>query len=148
VPSIAFSSQGQVGSSDLDKNTRQSNQTNDFDSDPHEYVGLDDEFMYFPDSEEGIHQTQSVENIVQYVHIDSNPILEENVHDDVNIDDTIQCELVIINDTENPKIEVGTLFLDVDAFRMTLRHFAIIYEFEVSTVKSDKKKVHKKMQTS
>ena len=41
---------------------------------------------------------------------------------------------------ENPNIEVNALFPDVDAFRRALRHFAIKNEFEVSIVKSDKKR--------
>jgi hypothetical protein len=50
-------------------------------------------------------------------------------------------------DFENPIIEVNDVFLDVITFRKAVRHFVIKNEFEVATLKSDKKR-YKKMQIS
>jgi MuDR family transposase len=65
-----------------------------------------------------------------------------------NIDDVVECELNVVYDPENPKIEVNALFSDVNAFRKSLRHFAIKNELEISTVKSDKKRFIKKCKHS
>jgi MuDR family transposase len=51
-----------------------------------------------------------------------------------------ESEHTISYDLENPRIEFNALFLNVDAFRKSLRHFAIKNEFEYIIVKSDKKK--------
>jgi MuDR family transposase len=64
--------------------------------------------------------------------------LEENISEEPTIDDVVECEPIITYDHENPKIEANTLFSNVNAFKTTLRHFAIKNEFEISTVKSDK----------
>jgi MuDR family transposase len=64
----------------------------------------------------------------------------DNVHDEPTVDDTNQCEPLITHDLENPKIEVGASFPDVNTFRRVLRHFAIKSEFEVVTIMSDKKR--------
>jgi MuDR family transposase len=65
---------------------------------------------------------------------------EGNVHEELRIDDIIQCEPNFVFDPENPKIIINALFSDVDAFRKALRHFSIKNEFEIRTVKSDKKR--------
>ena len=87
-------------------------------------MGVNDEDIYCQ-SDEVVHEE----------HIGPDPILEG---EEATIDDSIDNERVIAFDPENPKIAVGELFPNVDAFRKSLRHFAIKNEFEVFTVKSDK----------
>ena len=75
--------------------------------------------------------------------MDEEPTVENigyNMHEEPAVDDVVQCEPIIAFDPENPRIEVNALFPDVDAFRNALRHFAIKNEFEVHTLKSDKKR--------
>jgi MuDR family transposase len=47
-------------------------------------------------------------------------------------------ESIIAYDPTNLKIEVNTLFSNVNAFRIALRHLVIKNEFEISTMKSEK----------
>jgi MuDR family transposase len=100
------------------------------------YVGFNEEHMYSVDGEDSIIHN----GVIEESQIDSEPIMEENIVEEPNIDDVVECVPNIVYDPENPKIEVNALFPDVNAFRNSLRHFAIKNEFEVSTVKSDKKR--------
>jgi MuDR family transposase len=125
-PSIALSSQARVS-----QNSQIAGQPDQFDDpDPDEYVGVNDEYIYLFDGE-AVHE-EYISPDVDEEHI------SPNVHEETIIDDVVECERIITYDSENPKIEVGSLFPDVDAFRKALRHFAIKNEFEVCTVKSDK----------
>jgi MuDR family transposase len=102
--------------------------------DPNEYVGFDEEHVYGFDCEDDLHY----DSVIQEVQINQQLILEENISEEPTIDDVVECEPIIAYDHENSKIEANALFSDVNAFRMTLRHFAIKNEFEISTVKSNK----------
>jgi MuDR family transposase len=94
-----------------------------------EYVGVNDEDLYGFDGDE--------DNVHEEAHID---LEEDNMQKKAIIDDVVESGPTIVYDSENPKIELNALFPDVYAFRKALRHFAIKNEFEVSTLKSDKKR--------
>ncbi|XP_078148514.1 uncharacterized protein LOC144543943 [Carex rostrata] len=120
APSIALGSQ--VGASQTSQIAGQPDHFDD--PDPDEYVGVNDEDIYCH-SDEAVHEE----------HIGPDLILE---NEEATIDDAVDNERVVAFDPENPKIAVGELFPNVDAFKKSLRHFAIKNEFEVCTVKSDK----------
>ena len=92
------------------------------DVEPDGYVALHDEFMYFSDVDDEV-------NVAQEVNVDFDRIEPSSMH-----------EKEFSLDSENSKIEAGALFPDVYAFRKALRHFAIKNEFEVVTLKTDKKR--------
>ncbi|XP_078176830.1 uncharacterized protein LOC144571420 [Carex rostrata] len=120
APSVTLSSQ--VGASHTSQIAGQPDQFDD--PDPDEYVGVNDEDNYC-DGVQAVHEE----------HIGPDSILED---EEATIDDDVDSERVFAFDPENPKIAVGELFPNVDAFKKSLRHFAIKNEFEVFTVKSDK----------
>jgi MuDR family transposase len=120
----------------------------DLDPDHDEYVGFNDEGMYNSDGEDGLDQNHSAKRVAQDVQVDSYQIMVDNVHDEPTVDDTNQCEPLITHDLENLKIKVGALFPDINTFRRALRHFAIKNEFEVVTIKFDKKRFIEKCKES
>jgi hypothetical protein len=85
------------------------------------YVGFNEEHMYSVDGEDNIIHN----GVIEESQIDSKPILEENIVEEPNIDDAVECVPNIAYDPENPKIEVNALFPNVNAFRNCLRHFTI-----------------------
>jgi MuDR family transposase len=115
---------------------------------PEEHVGFNEEVLYGSDVEMDFSNEIANHDIENVIDPEEDNVLEElivddvegNVHEEPRIDDIVQCEANLVFDPENPKIEVNVLFPDVDAFRKALRHFAIKNEFEVRTVKSDKKR--------
>jgi MuDR family transposase len=113
----------------LDDETQMKSSQRVNDNECNEYVGVNEEDMYGFDDDEG--------NVHEDVDID---IEEGDVHKESAIDDEVDSGPIIAYDPENPKIELNALFLDVDVFRKALRHYPIKNEFEVSTLKSDKKR--------
>jgi hypothetical protein len=55
-------------------------------------------------------------------------------------EDLTPSNSLFIYDKDNPKIELGTMFPDMKAFRLALRQYAINKEFELATEKSCKTK--------
>jgi hypothetical protein len=110
-PSIALSSQSQVGSSPGCNNSMLFSQSDDLD--PNDYVGFNDEHMYDSNGEESLDQIQSVTNVTQEPHNDKDPLLENDVnplskndmHKETTINDIVQAEPTIAYDLENSKIE-------------------------------------------
>jgi MuDR family transposase len=66
--------------------------------------------------------------------------MSTSVHQEPIIEDVGQHESIMTQDLENPKIEVGVAFSDVYCFRKALRQFAILNQFEVDIIKTDKKR--------
>ena len=46
-------------------------------------------------------------------------------------------EVIVIHDPENPKIERGSKFPDIIAFRKAIRHYAAKEGFEITRLKTD-----------
>ena len=46
-------------------------------------------------------------------------------------------EVIVIHDPENPKIERGSKFPDIIAFRKAIRHYAVKEGFEITRLKTD-----------
>ena len=158
-PTIALGSQSHIGSSQGCNMSGQPNQSDNLD----EYVGFNEEGLYSSDVEgdlaheganhaiEGVHIDPDEDNVDEPTvealedNVDEEPTVEagaveDNVHEEPAVDDVVQCEPIIVFDSENPRIEVNALFPDVVTFRNALRHFVIKNEFEVQTLKSDKKR--------
>ena len=136
-PTIALGSQSHIGSSQGCNMSGQPNQSDNLD----EYVGFNEEGLYSSDVEGDLAHEGA--NHAEDDNMDEEPTVENigyNMHEEPAVDDVVQCEPIIAFDPENPRIEVNALFPDVDAFRNALRHFAIKNEFEVHTLKSDKKR--------
>jgi uncharacterized protein YneR len=107
------------------------------DNEINDYVRVNDENMY--DFDGGEH------NVNEEVNID---IQEDNAHKEPIADDVVESGPTITYDPQNLKIELNSLFFDVDIFRKALRHFAIGNEFEVTTLKLDKKSFIEKYKNS
>jgi hypothetical protein len=59
---------------------------------------------------------------------------------DTHVGDGIPSEMVISYDKNNPPMEVGTLYPSMEEFNMVVRQFAINKEFDLGTIKSDKRR--------
>jgi hypothetical protein len=66
-------------------------------------VGFNEEHTYGLDGEDSIFHDGAIEE----VQIDSEPILEENMFEESNIDDAVECESNVAYDPESPKIKVN-----------------------------------------
>jgi hypothetical protein len=91
-------------------------------------VGVNDKDMYDFDDDEG--------NVHKDIDIDFEKC---DMHKESVIDDVVDSGPTIAHDPHNLKIELNALFSYVDAFRKALRHYATKNEFEVNTLKLDKK---------
>ncbi|XP_078153161.1 uncharacterized protein LOC144548368 [Carex rostrata] len=146
-PTIALGSQSHIGSSQGCNMSGQPDQSDNLD----EYVGFNEESLYSSDIEgdlaheganhaiDGVHIDPEEDNVDEEPTVEAEAI-EDNVHEEPAVDDVVQCEPIIGFDPEKARIDVNALFPDVNAFRKALRHFAIKNEFEVHTLKSDKKR--------
>ena len=61
----------------------------------------------------------------------------------VNIDDTVHEEPMHEWDRDNPEMSVGTLYPSMNEFRLAVRQYAIVHEFEYDTEHSDKDRFRK-----
>jgi hypothetical protein len=105
-----------------------------------EYVGVDDEHMYIgvappqPTSPSSAQPADpSHEN-----ETDFGEHVAAAVEGDTEVNDADPQELNVINDPENPKIEVGSLFPNIVAFRKAIRHYDVKRGFEFKDLKTDK----------
>lgn len=62
------------------------------------------------------------------------------------VDDGNGNELVTLYDKENPAIEVGKLWPNMDEFRMSFKTFAVRHEFQAKTLWTDRKKFYARCQ--
>ena len=58
-----------------------------------------------------------------------------------DVDDAHDDELVHVYDKENPVIEVGKLWPNMDNFRMCFKTYAVKHEFEAKTMWTNRKKI-------
>ena len=70
--------------------------------------------------------------------------LMEDAADDV--DDAHDDELVHVYDKENPIIEVGKLWPNMDEFRMSYKTYAVKHKFEAKTLWTDRQKFYARCQ--
>ncbi|KAE8802946.1 hypothetical protein D1007_21301 [Hordeum vulgare] len=63
-----------------------------------------------------------------------------------DVDDVDDNELVNLYDKENPVIEVGTLWPNMDEFRMCFKTYAVNQEFEAKTLWTDRNKFYARCQ--
>ena len=63
-----------------------------------------------------------------------------------DVDDAHDDELVHVYDKENPVIEVGKLWPNMDEFRMCFKTYAVKHEFEAKTMWTDRKKFYARCQ--
>jgi len=68
---------------------------------------------------------------------DGVPNAEGETPPEAEVNDADPEEVQVINDPENPKIEVGERFPDIVAFRKAVRHYAILTGFEFDKVITD-----------
>ncbi|KAK1632248.1 hypothetical protein QYE76_006563 [Lolium multiflorum] len=74
------------------------------------------------------------------IHEDVDPELMQDAADEV--DDAHDDELVNLYDKENPVIEVGKLFPNMDEFRMCFKTYAVKAEFDAKTLWTDRSKFY------
>ncbi|KAK1682213.1 hypothetical protein QYE76_043061 [Lolium multiflorum] len=74
------------------------------------------------------------------MHEDVDPELMQDAADEV--DDAHADELVYLYDKENPVIEVGKLFPNMDEFRMCFKTYAVKAEFDAKTLWTDRSKFY------
>lgn len=70
-------------------------------------------------------------------------VVDQGVDDDdtsIPVSDVIPDEIVITYDKDHPKMDLGTMYPSMNEFRLAVRQFAIIEEFDLGTKKSDKKR--------
>ena len=96
--------------------------------DPDEYVGVDDEHMYDVPFNAAVQQNDITDeaNVVNAV-----------VPVEAEINDEVDCEVVIAYDRENPNIEEKAMFPDMVTFRKAIRHYAVKTGFELCNVRTD-----------
>ncbi|KAE8817235.1 hypothetical protein D1007_05125 [Hordeum vulgare] len=63
-----------------------------------------------------------------------------------DVDDADDNELINLYDKENPVIEVGKLWPNMDEFRMCFKTYAVNHEFEARTLWTDQKKFYARCQ--
>ena len=61
-----------------------------------------------------------------------------------DVDDAHEDELVHVYDKENPVIQVGKLWPNMDEFRMCFKTYAVKHQFDAKTVWTDRKKFYAK----
>jgi hypothetical protein len=104
-----------------------------------EHVGFHEEGMYDSDVEVSFANHAFEKECINLEEDNEHEELvvdevEGDVHDELRINDVVQCESSFVFDYENSKIEINALFSNVNIFRKTLKHFIIKNEFEVRTV--------------
>jgi hypothetical protein len=95
---------------------------NDPDPDDDEYVSFNDEGMYNSDGDDGLDQNHNAKSVAL---VNSDLMMTDSVHEEPTVDDTVHIEPLFTHDLENPRIEVGASFPDVNTFRRALRALRI-----------------------
>ena len=91
-----------------------------------EYVGVNDEHFYIP-----IPPEQPTMN-AQPTNDDPNECAsgEGEIPPEAEVNDADPEEIRVLHDPENPKIEKGALFPDIETFRKVITHYAVKTGFE------------------
>ena len=104
-----------------------------------EYVGVDDEHIYRIEAHAQT-QTQPHQNAQPPKindHSSDNLAAEGGIPLEAQVNDADPQEVIVIHDPENPKIERGSKFPDIIAFRKAIRHYAAKEGFEFTGLKTD-----------
>jgi hypothetical protein len=102
-----------------------------------EYVGVDDEHIYMqvphttPSSNAQTNEITDDDNFVPF------PV-EGDIPFETEVNDVDPEEIQVIHNPENPKIEVGSRFPNIVAFRKAIRHYVVKEGFEFAGLKTDK----------
>uniref|UniRef100_A0A0A9GRG2 SWIM-type domain-containing protein n=1 Tax=Arundo donax TaxID=35708 RepID=A0A0A9GRG2_ARUDO len=101
---------------------------------------MDDEDIFMDDHEVFVSLGLRAEDEAARINLekDGAGLIDDNAQ--IPVDDYAENEPLFAIDKENPKIKKGETFPTMEDFRMALRQYAILNEFEVHKVKTDIKR--------
>jgi hypothetical protein len=127
---------------DVTNNTPEPDREPDLFDSEEEYVGVDDEHLYIDIAPPQLTCPSSAQPADPSHENEYSTNSHEHVVDDVEgepeLNDADLQELNVINDPEDPKIEVGSLFPNTIAFRKAIRYYVVKRIFEFKDLKIDK----------
>ena len=124
----------------MDANASEPDREPDIFDNEEEYVGVDDEHIYrteahaqpYAQPHENAHSPEIND------HSSDNLAAEGGIPLEAQVNDANPQEVIVIHDPENPKIERGSKFPDIIAFRKAIRHYAVKEVFEFTGLKIDR----------
>uniref|UniRef100_A0A0A8ZPQ8 Transposase MuDR plant domain-containing protein n=1 Tax=Arundo donax TaxID=35708 RepID=A0A0A8ZPQ8_ARUDO len=122
---------------------KSSNSANDGSEEDEENVDpalMEDEDIFMEDHEVFVSLGLRAEDEAARINLEKDGFGQIDDDAQISVDDHAENEPLFAIDKENLKIKKGETFSTMEDFRMALRQYAILKEFEVHKVKTDRKR--------